>query len=253
MSRVTALTLLATGIAIFIFLLLAAADLGSGNACAPQFPKWFGCVLDAHDGFAGGLVGAGGALFAGWLAWTGVRDQVQAERELSIAREQGSLKAILAEMNDLFDSLNEIWRVIDLACLAAQPAELRASRIAVASAILPILPARGPLDELKDFTDALAREINPTKRGQFIRVWQSIEWIYRARQEENRNAPAGDDGTFRLKIIRIHLSHLERYLRVFDLETSKKFESRWKEDVDHRGIAAQIKPMVDRAERGEGL
>jgi hypothetical protein len=41
----------------------------SEGACAWQFPKILSCVLTKYDGLAGGVIGAGGTIFAGWLAW----------------------------------------------------------------------------------------------------------------------------------------------------------------------------------------
>ena len=218
--------------------LLAAADAGGSSHCAAQFPKWLGCILAAREGLAGGLIAAGGAIFAGWLAWTGVRDQVQAERDLATARERESLKAILIEMREIFDILNVIWRAIDAALLLEQSTEQRRYRIAVANSVMSSLPSAARRKELMDFTDALAREINPTKRGQFIRLSQSIDWIYRAGNEDEA-VPENDDGRYRLSIIRINLSHFERYLLAFDRQTALAFESRTKSDVDHRGMAAQ--------------
>jgi hypothetical protein len=252
MSRRVQGTLLCAGICTAIIGILAAADAGAPSHCASQFPKWFGCILDTHEGLAGGLIGAGGAIFAGWLAWTGVRDQVQAERDLSSAKERGSLRAILVEMNDLFESLNEIWRTIDLTLQPEQPAEQRNHRIALANSLFMILPGAEQLATLKNFTDAMAKDLDPTKRGQFIRVWQAIDWIYRAR-EEREMAPENDDGRFRLSIIRIHLSHLARYLATFDDQTASKFEARTKANVDHRGVAAQIRSLVNEAEEGTPL
>jgi hypothetical protein len=243
--------LLCAGILTAIIGLLTAADAGSAPHCAPVFPKWFGCILATHEGLAGGLIGSGGAIFAGWLAWTGVRDQVQAERDLSTARERENQKAILIEMKDLFDTLNEIWRAIDLALIAEQTAEQRRHRIALAKSVMMTLPADRQLRELKDFTDALAKDIAPGKRGQFIRVWQSIDWIYREKNEDGV-VPENDDGRYRLRMIRIDLSHFERYLVSFDREAASGFESRTMENVDHRGLAAQIRPLIDEAEQGKG-
>lgn len=45
-----------------------------------QFPKWLGCVMAAHEGLAGGLIGGAGALFAGWLAFASVQRQLEEER-----------------------------------------------------------------------------------------------------------------------------------------------------------------------------
>jgi hypothetical protein len=33
-----------------------------------------------HENLAGGLIGAGGALFAGWLAWSAIREQIDLEQ-----------------------------------------------------------------------------------------------------------------------------------------------------------------------------
>ncbi|MDT3686744.1 MAG: hypothetical protein RO009_17070 [Pseudorhodoplanes sp.] len=40
------------------------------EACAWKFPKIFACVLTRYQDLAGGVIGAGGTIFAGWLAWT---------------------------------------------------------------------------------------------------------------------------------------------------------------------------------------
>jgi len=39
------------------------------SRCLLQFPKWFGCALANHENLAGGLIGASGTIFAGWIAW----------------------------------------------------------------------------------------------------------------------------------------------------------------------------------------
>jgi hypothetical protein len=125
-----------------------------------------------------------------------------------------------------------------------------AGGIAIANTVLSALPQANQQRDLKDFTDELAKEIAPTKRGQFIRVWQSIEWIYKTIRDERENAPTGDDGRFRLHMIRVQLSHFYRYLVALDELAASEFSLRMHVDVDHRGIAAQIKPMVDSAEHG---
>lgn len=55
--------------------------------CAPtilqsQWPKYVGCTMAAHEGLAGGLIGAAGALFAAWLAFDAIQEQMAAEKEL---------------------------------------------------------------------------------------------------------------------------------------------------------------------------
>jgi hypothetical protein len=45
-----------------------------------QIPKWLDCAMGAHENLARGLIGASGALFASWLAWSAVRDQIALEQ-----------------------------------------------------------------------------------------------------------------------------------------------------------------------------
>jgi hypothetical protein len=72
--------LLLFGLPLFIFLMLAFAQWGSGSSCGWQFPKWFGCVLHDHESLAAGLIGAAGALFAAWIAWTAVQLQLEEQQ-----------------------------------------------------------------------------------------------------------------------------------------------------------------------------
>jgi hypothetical protein len=50
-----------------------------------QWPKYTGCTMAAHEGLAAGLIGVAGAIWAAWLAYSAIRDQIMAERD---AREQ---------------------------------------------------------------------------------------------------------------------------------------------------------------------
>ena len=54
--------------------------------CAPtiwqlQWPKYTGCTIAAHESLAGGLIGAGGVIWAAWLAFDGIQEQLAEERE----------------------------------------------------------------------------------------------------------------------------------------------------------------------------
>lgn len=64
--------------------LLWLADTYAGNAanhCSTNgILQWIGCAIAAHEGLAAGLIGAAGALFAGWLAFQAVQEQMKQER-----------------------------------------------------------------------------------------------------------------------------------------------------------------------------
>jgi hypothetical protein len=79
----------ATSLIVLVVALLGFADAWSikpDTRCfealaTSQFPKWIGCTMAAHEGLAGGLIGAAGALFAAWLAFSTIQEQFAHERE----------------------------------------------------------------------------------------------------------------------------------------------------------------------------
>ena len=77
------LILLASGILVFAE---ATAIPDEAKRCAPsiwqsQWPRYLGCAMTAHEGLAGGLIGAAGALFAAWLAFDAIQQQILKEAE----------------------------------------------------------------------------------------------------------------------------------------------------------------------------
>jgi hypothetical protein len=53
------------------------------ETCPAQFPKWIGCVLANHENLSGSLITAGGALFAAWIAWHAVMDQIESDKAMA--------------------------------------------------------------------------------------------------------------------------------------------------------------------------
>lgn len=41
-----------------------------------KFPMWLGCAMAAHENLAGGIIATAGALFAAWLAYSALQDQI---------------------------------------------------------------------------------------------------------------------------------------------------------------------------------
>lgn len=58
---------------------LAGALAWGPHHCAWAFPKVLGCALGSYEALAGGMIAGGAAVFAGWLAWSGVQAQIEAE------------------------------------------------------------------------------------------------------------------------------------------------------------------------------
>lgn len=75
------LILLATGILVFAE---ATAIPDEAKRCAPsiwqsQWPRYLGCAMTTHEGLAGGLIGAAGALFAALLAIDAIQERTSWE------------------------------------------------------------------------------------------------------------------------------------------------------------------------------
>jgi hypothetical protein len=58
-----------------------------------KWPMYIGCAMAAHEGLAGGLVGGAGALFAAWLAYEAIQEQLSIEDTRRIQR-QDNAKAV---------------------------------------------------------------------------------------------------------------------------------------------------------------
>lgn len=107
-----------------IILLIIIGTLAAANIrpihdrCAWQFPKILSCLLSARETLAAGLIGAGGAIFAAWLAWTAVREQIAVDRrqiaESKVAQKRGvvsqleyNIGSLRSAQDDLTDALKK--------------------------------------------------------------------------------------------------------------------------------------------------
>jgi hypothetical protein len=111
-SRATRLVALIFGLLLFMYFVLAIAQAGGASSCHWAFPKWFGCVLSAHEALAGGLIGAAGALSAAWIAWTAVQAQISAERERMMADRIEAERLLAEDLTDYADGMAAAWRLL---------------------------------------------------------------------------------------------------------------------------------------------
>jgi hypothetical protein len=98
---------------VFVFSVLAFAQVGNGGSCHWAFPKWFGCVLTTHESLAAGLIGTAGALIAAWYAWSAVQQQINAERERAIADRVEVERLLSNDLTDYADGIAAAWRLLD--------------------------------------------------------------------------------------------------------------------------------------------
>jgi hypothetical protein len=108
-KRTTQFVLLFFGLPLFVFLVLALAQWGSGSSCHWAFPKWFGCVLAAHESLAGGLIGLAGVLLGAWAAWSAVQQQINADRERAMADRIEADRLLSEALTDYADGMAVAW------------------------------------------------------------------------------------------------------------------------------------------------
>lgn len=92
---------------------LAAALAWGPHHCDPEFPKIVGCAIATYEDLAGAMVAAAAAVFAGWLAWSGVQVQIAVE-EKRAAADRVEVEQVLQDDLDTFaEVLGAIWKILD--------------------------------------------------------------------------------------------------------------------------------------------
>lgn len=92
---------------------LAAALAWGPHYCKPAFPMVIGCALGSYESLAAGMIAAVAALIAGWLAWSAVQIQIEAEERRAVA-DRLEVEEILKQDVDRFaDGLAAIWKILD--------------------------------------------------------------------------------------------------------------------------------------------
>lgn len=87
---------------IFVYSTLLFANLWPHklDRCLWQFPKILSCVLTNYQDLAAGVIGAGFTIFAGWLAWLAVQQQIAHRSEGPHTQEAPSAPSLMRPAND---------------------------------------------------------------------------------------------------------------------------------------------------------
>jgi hypothetical protein len=102
--------LVALAIMLLISTIMTVAVLGGTKDTCLSVP-WYrmpGCSMALYESLAGGLIAAGGALFAGWLAWSAVQEQVEIERRKLRAAEIAAQSARADQVSKVTSELTTI-------------------------------------------------------------------------------------------------------------------------------------------------
>jgi hypothetical protein len=135
-GRTIQLIALVFGLFLFVYSVLALVQAGGGSSCHWAFPKWFGCVLSAHETLAGGLIGASGALIAAWIAWGAIQAQINAERERTMADRLEVERLLAEDLTDYADGMAAAWRLLDELSHHTNPDRASTERVRDATAYM---------------------------------------------------------------------------------------------------------------------
>jgi hypothetical protein len=173
LRRAAPLVLLILLLMLFVYLVLGLAQAGSGSSCRWAFPKWFGCVLTAHEALAAGLIGAAGALVAAWVAWSAIQRQINADRERMLADRIEAERLLTEELTDYAEGMAAAWQV--LVALDEVPAEHKDERTRRARDATMYMAERLSRPEPIESYRSMAQTLGWDRRNRYTRLIRRLE------------------------------------------------------------------------------
>jgi hypothetical protein len=92
---------------------LAAALAWGPHQCKAAFPMIIGCAMGSYESLSGGMIAAAAALMAGWLAWSAVQVQIDAEERRAVADRTEVEKVLRQNVDSFAEALGAMWKIID--------------------------------------------------------------------------------------------------------------------------------------------
>ena len=96
-----------------VLVLAAALAWGPHHHCKPAFPMVIGCAMGHYETLTGGMIAAGAALFAGWLAWSAVQVQIEAEAKRAAADRIEVERILQIDLDTFAGGLGAIWKILE--------------------------------------------------------------------------------------------------------------------------------------------
>ncbi len=188
--------------------------------------------------FAGNVVAGVTTLIAATIAWFAVQRQIQVTVQQATLLQQETFDAISADLRDICEALNEIWRTFDFA-RGAPEAEALDRRVIAGVACSSINGA--PLDGL----ELLGKDLTPLRRRSFSNVLAQLKIVNGEIERIARGNGHEADAGHRIMTAWIQLSHFEKYMQSFNPDLARIFSARQKSNVIHQNIAFHIRPFVN--------
>lgn len=196
-------------------LVLAAAAAWGPHQCPLIFPKIVGCAVGHYEGLTGGMLAAGTALFAGWLAWTAVQVQIAAEERRTTAERIEVEKVLQADLNHLAEGLSSIWKIL-LAIDAPPSIPLRDARDLLEGVVYGIERIAN-IDWL-NASRQMVEKLGWERRRYYNELFQGIERLGQFRNTDNFDVDAA------LGAVR----SVSNYFELLRPDTARFFKGLWR-------------------------
>jgi hypothetical protein len=92
---------------------IAAAVAWGPHHCDLVFSKIIECAIGNYESLSGGMVAATAAIFAGWLAWSGVQVQIAAEERRAAAESKEVEQVLQDDLNHFAEGLGALWKILE--------------------------------------------------------------------------------------------------------------------------------------------
>jgi hypothetical protein len=233
------LTLLLT---IYLFAIFVVVVGASSEAIAPLVKSG---VNQEWLGFTGSVIGGLITAGAGAAVWIAAQRTINATRAIAERREDATYRVIQRELSPKVEMFVRYWRVVQRASKGG-PEVKRNGETLIRSIVVDGF-SENWFDELRK----LGSDLSPVRHRELIDVLLGIKLV----QDQIKVKTEGDNRSihFYLLNLRTMLSHFERYLRAFDPEMARRFDSFTKSPIDHRSLAEHIDPLIEIFEKTGGI
>jgi hypothetical protein len=174
---------IALGSVIVTVAVLAAALAWGPHYCKPAFPMVIGCALGSYESLAAGIIASAAALIAGWLAWSAIQAQIEAEAKRAVA-DRVEVEEILKQDIDTFaDGLAAIWRILD--SFDEDEAEFDRTKLEGVSYGIEVIAKESWLSTSRRMVTVLGWE----RRRAYEQLFDGLEGLQRFRNVDDFDSP----------------------------------------------------------------
>jgi hypothetical protein len=197
-------------------IVVSIATLGGALAWGPHhcklaFPMVIGCAMGSYENLSGGLFAASAALFAGWLAWSAVQVQINAEEKRAAADRIEIENVLQGDLDYMAEGFGSIWRI--LSDVDRSPPESKILTVRLEGVIYGIEKITKDIPTLRKMVTALGWE----RRRLYEKWLDGLERLAKFRDVENFDV----DGALST------VMEVSDYFRIVRPETEKHFEGLW--------------------------